>query len=46
MRGTAITATSAAFNSPITADRATELAARIHSLENELQLFRAYYASN
>ncbi len=45
VRGTAITATSAAFNNPAAADRATKLAARIHSLEDELQRSRAYYSS-
>ena len=46
VRGTAITATSAAFNNPATSDRATALAARINALETELQRSRAYYTSN
>jgi hypothetical protein len=46
VRGTAITATSAAFNNPATSDRATALAARINACETELQISRAYYASN
>ncbi len=45
LRGTAITATGAAFNNPATSERATELAARIQSLESELQRSRAYYSS-
>jgi hypothetical protein len=45
VRGTAITSTSAAFNNPATSDRATELAARIHSLETELQRARGHYSS-
>ena len=44
VRGTAITTSSAAFNNPATSDRATELAARIHSLETELQRSRDYYS--
>ncbi len=46
VRGTATTATSAAFNNPATSDRATALAARITALETELQTSRAYYTSN
>ena len=46
VRGTAITTSSAAFNNPATSDRATELAARIHSLETELQRSRDYYSSS
>ena len=45
VRGTAITTSSAAFNNPATSNRATELAARIHSLETELQRSRDYYSS-
>ena len=43
--GTAITTSSAAFNNPANSDRATALAARIHSLESELQRSRDYYSS-
>ena len=43
--GTAITTSSAAFNNPATSDRATALAAHIHSLESELQRSRDYYSS-
>jgi hypothetical protein len=45
VRGTAITSSSAAFNNPATSDRATEIAARIQSLETELQRSRDYYSS-
>ena len=45
-RGTAITSSSAAFNNPGTVHRATELANRIQSLEDELQHSRQYYSSN
>jgi hypothetical protein len=46
VRGTALTTNSAAFTNPSTVDHAAELAARIHTLEDELRLSRDYYASN
>ena len=46
VRGTAITATSAAFHNPATSDRAIALASRIQALEDELQHSRAHCAFN